>query len=201
MSFNIVYPHGQAVSVAVAASDKVAVKTKGVAKVYQIVSPVDMPEKRSLLQTVTNDEWVSSAFSAAATLEIEAAEAEVHYVVGTDVQVQDEGNSRTNYSVGALNATGSLTAALTLGGVVTSTTAAAVTATLDTGTLMDAGSEFDIGEGYEWSVINTGGSNAFTVTAATGHTIVGAGAVANSTSGRFMTLKTAANTFVTYRLS
>ena len=45
-----------------------------------------------------------------------------------------------------------------------------------------------------------GGANAFTVTAATGHTIVGAAAVANSTSGRFRTRKTAANTFVTYRI-
>jgi len=49
-------------------------------------------------------------------------------------------------------------------------------------------------------VINTGGSNAFTVTAATGHTIVGAAAVAASSSGLFRTRKTAANTFVTYRI-
>lgn len=101
---------------------------------------------------------------------------------------------------GALNATGALTAALILGGLVTSTTAAAVTATLPTGAVMDAAVKIEIGDAIEWSAINTG-SNAFTVTAAaSGHTVVGAGAVAANTSGRFLTRKTAADTFVTYRL-
>lgn len=101
---------------------------------------------------------------------------------------------------GALNATGALTAALILGGLVTSTTALAVTATLPTGAVMDAAVKIEIGDAIEWSAINTG-SNAFTVTAAaSGHTVVGAGAVAANTSGRFLTRKTAANTFVTYRV-
>lgn len=100
---------------------------------------------------------------------------------------------------GALNATGALTAALILGGLVTSTTASAVTATLPTGAVMDAAVQIEIDDAIEWSAINTG-SNAFTVTAAaSGHTVVGEGAVAAGTSGRFLTRKTAANTFVTYR--
>jgi hypothetical protein len=77
-----------------------------------------------------------------------------------------------------------------------------VTATLDTGAIMDTAGTFAIGDYVDWSVINTGAAAAFTVTAAaSGHTVVGAGAVALSTSGRFRTLKTAANTFVSYRLS
>lgn len=100
---------------------------------------------------------------------------------------------------GALNATGALTAALILGGIVTSTTAAAVTATLPTGTVMDAAVNIEVGDAIEWTAINTG-SNAFTVTAADDHTVVGAGAVAAGTSGRFLTRRTAANTFVTYRV-
>lgn len=101
---------------------------------------------------------------------------------------------------GALNATGDLTAALILGGIVTSTTASAVTATLPTGTVMDAAVKIEIDDAIEWSVINTG-SNAFTVTAAaSGHTVVGDGEVAGGTSGRFLTRKSAAGTFVTYRL-
>lgn len=101
---------------------------------------------------------------------------------------------------GALNTTGALTAALILGGLVTSTTASAVTATLPTGAVMDAAVKLEVDDAIEWSVINTG-SNAFTVTAAaSGHTVVGTGAVAANTSGRFLTRKTAANTFVTYRL-
>jgi hypothetical protein len=102
---------------------------------------------------------------------------------------------------GTLNATGTLTAALILGGIVTSTTASAVTATLDTGAVMDAVTDMAADDGFLWAAINTGGSNAFTVTASSGHTIVGAGAVTASTSGRFLTRKTAADTFVTYRLS
>lgn len=105
---------------------------------------------------------------------------------------------------GTLNATGTLTIALMLGGVITSSTAAAVTATLDTGTVTDAGltgaEALAVDDTIEWCAINTGGANAFTVTASSGHTIVGAGAVAASTSGRFLTRKTAANTYVTYRL-
>jgi hypothetical protein len=75
-----------------------------------------------------------------------------------------------------------------------------VVATLDTGAIMDAAGTFAVNDAFFWSAINTG-SNSFTVTAAaSGHTVVGAGAVASATSGRFMTRKTAANTFVSYRI-
>jgi hypothetical protein len=65
---------------------------------------------------------------------------------------------------------------------------------------MDAAAQMAIGDSVDWTVINTG-PNTFTVTAATGHTIVGAAAVATATSGWFRTRKTAADTFITYRLS
>ena len=108
---------------------------------------------------------------------------------------------RTQGTPGTLNATGTLTAALIRGGIVTSTTAT-VTATLDTGAAMDTAlPNMAIGDAFEWSAIKTG-ANTFTVTAAaTGHTIVGAGAVATVTSGRFLTRKTAAATYITYRLA
>lgn len=142
---------------------------------------------------------VTTAFSAATTVTITAGSQAVFYNQGTDATVYE----RCNYqpTPGTLNATGTLTIALIQGGIVTSTTAAAVTATLDTGTICDAGLTMANDDSFDWTAINTGGANAFTVTAATGHTIVGAGAVAASTSGRFRTRKTAANTFVTYRLS
>jgi hypothetical protein len=38
------------------------------------------------------------------------------------------------------------------------------------------------------------------VTADSGHTLVGSGVVAANTSGRFLTRRTAANTWITYRL-
>lgn len=140
-----------------------------------------------------------SAFTAATTIIITAGARDVLYNVGVTPAVYETTDYQT--SPGTLNATGTLTAALILGKTVTSSTAAAVTATLDTGTVMDAALTMGVDDSFDWAAINTGGSNAFTVTAAaSGHTVVGAGAVAANTSGRFRTRKTAANTFVTYRI-
>ena len=185
MNTNIIYPHGLE-SVAVPASSKIAVKAiGGEVQVFELAGGANVPEKRRLLQTVSNGEWVSDAFSAATTVEIEANEAEVHFSVGTAPSVLVEGGANIQEDPGALNATGALTAALILGKIVTSTTAAAAS--------------FDVNDSFDFSVINTGPS-AFTVTAATGHTVVGDGAVATGTSGIFRTRKTAADTFVTYRI-
>jgi hypothetical protein len=100
----------------------------------------------------------------------------------------------------AVDVTGAVSAAAIMGGLVTSSTAAAVAGTIPTGTVMDAASTFGVGDSFNWSVINTG-PNTFTVTAASGHTIVGAAAVATATTGNFRTRKTAANTFISYRIA
>lgn len=99
----------------------------------------------------------------------------------------------------AVDVTATLTIAQILTGIITSTTAAAVTGTLPTGALIDAAVKLDVDDAIEWKVINTG-SNAFTIEAADGHTIVGAAAVGAGSSARFLTRRTAANTFVTYRV-
>jgi hypothetical protein len=126
---------------------------------------------------------------------------QVLYEVGVSPQVQQQRLlAPVQVTPGVLNATNTLTAVMCLTGLVTSTTAAAVVATLDTGATVDLASTFAVNDSFDWAVVNTGG-NAFTVTAAaTGHTVVGAGAVAATTSGQFRTRKTAADTFVTYRL-
>ena len=100
-----------------------------------------------------------------------------------------------------LDATGTLTAAKIATGIVTSTTAGAVTATVDTGAAMDtAFPEMQIGDAFDWCAIATG-ANAFTVTAAaSGHTLVGSGVVATATSKQFRTVKTAESTYVTYNI-
>jgi hypothetical protein len=54
---------------------------------------------------------------------------------------------------------------------------------------------------YDWSIINLSGANAITLTANTGHTIVGNAVVAVSTSALWRTRKSAVNTFITYRLN
>lgn len=142
----------------------------------------------------------SAAYTLAGTATINAGATPVLVNVGIATNTVFERLVNFQPTPGVLNATGPLTASLILAGIVTSTTGAAVAATLDTGTVMDTSGTFAIGDSFDWSVINTGG-NAFTVTAAAGHTIVGVAAVATVTSGRFRTTKTAANTFITYRIS
>jgi hypothetical protein len=101
----------------------------------------------------------------------------------------------------AVNATATLTVANLKTGIITSTSALATDMTLPTGTDTQAGFSGTYDNfTFEWSVINTGPS-LVRVLAGTAHTIVGSGSVATGTSGRFASRRTAANTFVTYRLS
>jgi len=100
-----------------------------------------------------------------------------------------------------LNATGTLTAAQLATGIVTSTSAAAVAATLPLGTAMDtANPTFGVNGSFDFFVINTG-PNTVTMTANTGFTIVGTATVVTVTSGHFRARRTAAGTWVLYRLS
>ena len=97
-----------------------------------------------------------------------------------------------------------LTVAELLSRIVTATSASAVALTLPTGTLTDAGffgGNAEVGQSFDWSVINLGSSSgAVTMTAGDDHTYVGSATVAISTTAMFRTRKTAANTFVTYRV-
>ena len=80
-------------------------------------------------------------------------------------------------------------------------TGAAATLTLPTGTLTEGGfSGIYTNMAFEWSVINTG-SGTCTIGNGTSHTVTGSATVAAGTSGRFASRRTAANTFVSYRLS
>ena len=195
-------PENGLVEFSVPASDVIAVFSRAPCKVFTRSGYPNFPESWSLLQDVAADaEYVSAAFTAATDVRIEAGPADVLYANGTAAVILERRDLRGQGTPGVLNATGTLTAAMIASGIVTSTTAAAVTATLDTGAVMDAALEMEVGESFDWSAINTGAANAFTVTAAaSGHTVVGAGAVALSSSGTFRTRKTAADTFVTYRI-
>lgn len=96
-----------------------------------------------------------------------------------------------------------LTIAELLTGIVTATSATAVALTLPTGTLSEAGF-FALSNNlaFDWSVINLGSaSGAVTMTPGTDHTYVGNTTVAISTSAQFRSRRTAANTWVTYRLA
>lgn len=198
MASFIVPPFGQ-LTVAVPAAAKVATFSPNSEQyeVNQVVGYPNQPNSSSNLFAGTGA-FLSAAFTLAGTAVINAGAFSVFVNVGIAANVFERANFQP--TPGTLNATGALTATLILGGIVTSTTAAAVVATLDTGTVMDTSATFAIGDAFDWSATATG-ANSFTVTAAAGHTVVGSGVVATVTTGRFRTTKTAANTFITYRLS
>jgi len=198
MSYNIIFTQGTA-TFTVPAGEKVAVQAYSPASVFQEVGYPNFPETQDLLQVVENTTYVSAAFTNATSVTIQAGASGALYAVGTDPVISSTGRYQLQGDPGVLNATGALTSAMILAGIVTSTTGAAVAGTLPTGAVLDAASEFAIGDSFDWSVIATG-ANAFTVTAATGHTIVGTAAVATVTSGAWRTRKTAADTFVSYRI-
>lgn len=195
----IVYSQGDA-TVAVGAGESIAVASIAEAQVFELVGFPNYPTQQDLLGLPSNNEIVVyGPFTNAATIQIEAGATEVLYNVGTAPTIPELTGGRLDVSATAVNVTGAVSAAAILGGIVTSTTAAAVAGTVPTGTVMAAACELAVGEGVEWAVINTG-PDTFTVTAAADHTVVGAGAVATATSGRFLTVQTAAGVFVSYRV-
>lgn len=203
MSFTLVPPQGSAL-VTLTANQKIAVKSQGEAQVIQQVGFLNYPPQNVPLKALNNETWVSSAFASGGVLLIQAQAFPVLFATGTAPVISDNGLWQPQAAPGTLNATGDLTAALMLGGIVTSSTAAAVTATPPTGALLDAATNIAIGESFDFSVINTGAANDFTISVGggvAGHTLVGNMVVAKSTSGLFRTRKSAAATFITNRIA
>ena len=104
----------------------------------------------------------------------------------------------------ALTATGTLTIAQLLIQVITVTSTTAVSLTLPTGTLTDAGvlaGALQTNGSFDWFVINLGsGTGAITMAQGTAHTYVGSVTVAIGTTAQFRTRKISSNSFTTYRL-
>jgi len=99
---------------------------------------------------------------------------------------------------------GILTVDNLLKNIVVISGSSAIALSLPTGTLTDAGviaGALPIYNGFDWSIINTGTSlAAITLSAGTDHTYVGNTGIPIATSALFRTVKTATNTFVTYRI-
>lgn len=196
----IIYNQGTA-TVLVPAGGSLAVFTRDAATIRQLtVTPNQPPSYGILGYALSGVQATFGPFTNATTLEINGSAGETYYSVGTAPAITESQSYQVQAAPVALNATGPLTSAAILGGLVTSTTAAAVAGTLPTGAVLDAASTLAVLDSFDWSVIATG-ANAFTVTASASHTIVGVAVVATGTSGWFRTVKTAAGTFVTYRLS
>jgi hypothetical protein len=131
----------------------------------------------------------------------------VNLTGGTVANLQNLTNAfETQPTPTAISAAGSttLTVEQLLTRIITVTQTAAVTLVLPTGTLTDAGvlgGQLLVGQAFDWNVINLGSSSgAVTMSGGTGNTYVGSTSVPIATSATFRTRKTAANTFVTYRI-
>ena len=194
-----VYPQGR-VAVALTAGQSLAVQTIDKASVFQLLGYPNEPESGSLVGTVIGTETVFGAYASGGNFVILAGAAPVNYSVGLAPRCLNQAQAQTQGAPGVLNATGALTGAMILAGLVTSTTAAAVAGTVDTGTVLDTDIDMNIGDSFDFSIIATG-ANAFTLTnAASGTSIVGNAVVAAGKSGQFRCRKTAAATYVFYRL-
>lgn len=198
----VVAPFGSSNDVVVPASGIVTAFSRGAFSVQVQNNPnANVPPVWSILaQVPANTVYTSSAFTAGAVIRIDASGGqEVGFDVGTSPGVKlGRAVVAQAVSVSASNTASTLTMANIIGGIITSS-GSAIALTLPTGAVADAASSFDNGEGVFWSLISTAGTVTVTA-AASGHTVVGAGAVLTGITGRFCTVKTAASTFVTYRV-
>ena len=101
----------------------------------------------------------------------------------------------------AKTAAATLTAAELATGIITYT-GAAVALTMPLGTDLDAAfSSMKVNSSFDFHIINIGGTNAATVTANTGVTVVGVAAVSANTACNWRVRKTADATYVFYRIA
>ena len=205
MASFFVLPFGTSVDITIPAGESLAVACQGQAQVWRKTGFPNYPEKTTLIGTVVNGQTVFGPYTPAATLIVEASGGvNAFYEIGTAPQVQT-GRLISGVQADPLNIAdgGSMlhTPGGMLGGLVTATPTAGRNIQLPTGAAMELASSFAINDFFDWSVI-TLAAFALTTTVNTGHTLVGSGATA-ATSGsaaRFRTRKTAADTFVTYRI-
>ena len=109
----------------------------------------------------------------------------------------------------------SITIAAILAGIITATptaTGATVAYTLPLPALIEAAENLEVNDAFDWTIQNLAlaAADTITITAATGHTIVGNPIVQSlhvttggitGNSARYRTRKTAAATFITYRIA
>jgi len=203
MSYNIVVTQGTA-TVTVPANEKIVVQSYSPTSVFQEVGYPNFPETNNLLSVVENTTYTSAAFSAATTVIIQAGASGANYAVGVAPVISDDGNWQLQGAPANIADGASMiaTAANILTGIVTATPTEARNIQLPTGANLDLATEWAIDEAFDFSVI-TLAAFALTITVNTGVTIVGSAATA-ATSGstaRFRLRKTAADTFIAYRLS
>ena len=203
MSYQVIFAQGTAV-VTVPAGEKIAVQAYSPASVFQEVGYPNFPESQDLLQVVENTTYVSSAFTNATSVTIQAGASGAYYSVGVAPDISNNGNWQPQGDPANIADGGSMiaTAANVLTGIVTSTLTQNRNLQLPTGTNLDLATEWAIGDSFDVTFM-TLGAFVMTITVNTDVTIVGS-AVTAATAGsvaRFRLRKTAANTFIAYRIS
>jgi hypothetical protein len=202
MSYNVVFAQGT-VTVTVPSGEKIAVQAYSSASVFQEVGYPNFPESQDLLTVVENTTYVSAAFSAATSVTIQAGASGAYYSVGVAPDISNNGNWQPQGAPANIADGGSMvaTAANVLTGIITATPTSARDIQLPTGANLDLATEWAIGDSFDFSVI-TLAAFALTLTVNTNVTIVGSAATAATAgaSARFRCRKTAADTFVVYRI-
>jgi len=203
MSYNIVFTQGTA-TVSVPAGEKIVVQSYSPTSVFQEVGYPNFPETNDLLSVVENTTYTSAAFTNATTVIIQAGASGANYAVGVAPVITDDGNWQLQGAPADIADGGSMiaTAANVLTGIVTSTLTQARNLQLPTGANLDLATEWAIGEAFDCTFM-TLGAFALTITVNTGVTIVGnpTSAATAGSAVRFRLRKTAADTFIAYRLS
>ena len=202
MSYQVIFAQGTA-TVTVPAGEKIAVQAFSPALVFQEVGYPNFPDSQNRLTTVENTTYVSGAFTNATNVTIQAGASGAYYSVGVSPEINNNGNWQPQGAPANITDGGSMaaTAANVLTGIITATPTASRDIQLPTGANLDLATEWAIGDSFDFSVI-TLAAYALTLTVNTNVTIVGSAATAatSGASARFRCRKTAADTFVVYRI-
>lgn len=202
MSYQAIFTQGTA-TVTVPAGQKIAVEAYSPASVFQEVGFPNFPDSQDLLTVVENTTYVSPAFTNATNVTIQAGASGALYSIGTAPQIGNGGNWQIQPAPAVIADGGSMvmTAAELLTSIVTATPTTGRNIQLPTAAALEAATVFAIDDSFDFSII-TLAAFALTITVNTGVTIVG-GAATGATSGsaaRYRLRKTAANTFIVYRI-
>lgn len=182
-------------SIVVPSAQSITVFTQSTAQVFQVVSGSPSP-----IGTVTSAQAMFGPFASGATISITTGQLPDYYDVNAAPVIRELIDYKVQRTPIAINAAGAIPASAIASGLISSNSLLGITCTLPTGAAVEAISDFRIDDAFDWCVMAVG-LFGFTVGASAGHTIVGSASVGSGTSAGFRTRKTAANTFVTYRIN
>lgn len=185
-SLDIVVPSGESILVFCQES----------AQVFQRVG-----DSRNLLDTVRSGQQTFGPFASGAIIIIDAGEHSVMYAIGATPLLRELVRSKIQRAPTAISASGAIPLSALFNGVINANAGLlGLTGTLPTGAVIEAALDFRADDSFDWNIISTG-LGTYTIAASAGHTIVGTAGVGSTQSAMFRTRKTAANTFVTMRIS